>query len=270
MRITILANRDLASCLALNILLPALHAHQLRVFLSEAVGKPNAAANTPPELLQLKFYEQTLFNDILFPLLDASHGHKNGRLRSFAGLAQLIGHPIEELQGINDAEGLARFTASAPDLVISIRFGSILKDAALAVPKIGVLNLHSGLLPTYKGVMATFRALLQGESSIGTTLHWIDDSSIDTGRIVATTAMPVDSNKSYLGHVLSLYDDGCSAMIAAVNSLAGGKSLASSPQPAGGNYFTFPTCQELAAFHQAGWQLVNPQEIELAAKRFMG
>ncbi len=270
MRITILVNKDLAGCLALNQLLPALHEHELSVFLSAAVGKQISAHDVPEELLRLKFYEQQLFNDILFPLLDASHGHKSGRLRSFSSLQTLIGRPIEELRGINQSKGLARFAASAPDLVLSIRFGSILKDAALAVPQIGVLNLHSGLLPAYKGVMATFRALLQGDTRIGTTLHWIDDSSIDTGRIVATTVSPVVRDRSYLGHVLSLYDDGCSAMIAAVNTLAGGNSLASSPQSAGGNYFTFPTSQELASFREAGWQLVIPREIELVAKRFMG
>lgn len=270
MRITILANKDLASCLALNQLLPALQEHELSVFLSAAVGKQPPAETIPAELLQLKFYEQTLFNDILFPLLDASHGHKSGRLRSFAGLAKLIGRPIEEMRGINAGEGLARFVASAPDLVLSIRFGLILKDAALAVPPIGVLNLHSGLLPDYKGVMATFRALLHGDAAIGTTLHWIDDGSIDTGRIVTTTALPVTRGRSYLWHVLALYDQGCSAMLEAVNTLAGRNPLLSRPQPAGGHYFSFPSAAELAVFREAGWQLVIPQEIELVAKRFMG
>jgi methionyl-tRNA formyltransferase len=70
MNITLLANRDLASNLALNQLLPRLsEQHQLRVFLSSQVG---SAANLPEPLRLLKFFEQTLFNDILFPALDGA------------------------------------------------------------------------------------------------------------------------------------------------------------------------------------------------------
>lgn len=270
MRITVLCNKDLASCLALNYLLPNLTAHELTVFVSAAVGNPASAQTMPPELQRLRFYEQQLFNDILFPLIDVSHAHKTTRLRSFTGLGKLIGKPIEELHGINKPEGLARFAANEPDLVLSIRFGSILKEAALAVPTIGVLNLHSGLLPDYKGVMATFRALLNGDTVIGTTLHWIDDSSIDTGRIVTTTALPVTRGKSYLWHVLALYEQGCAAMLEAVASLAGKRALLSRTQPAGGNYYSFPGAEDLTAFRDAGWQLVIAQEIEQIAKRFMG
>lgn len=269
MRITILCNRDLASCIALNHLLPALGEHELSIFVSPAVGRQSSTDTIPAELLHLKFYEQQLFNDILFPLLDASHSHKSNRLRSFAGLAELIGKPIEELQDINEPPGLARFAAQAPELVLSIRFGSILKAAALAVPEIGVLNLHSGLLPDYKGVMATFRALQNGDNTIGTTLHWIDDGSIDTGRIVATTELPVTPGKSYLWHVLALYDKGCEAMLDAVQRLARKENLESRAQPQGGNYFSFPDAAELDAFHAAGWELVIPHEIEEIAKQFM-
>ena len=59
------------------------------------------------------------------------------------------------------------------DLLISIRFGMILGTEALGLPPRGVLNLHSGLLPQYRGVLATFRALLNGDAEIGCTLHWI-------------------------------------------------------------------------------------------------
>ena len=267
MRITLLCNKDLASCVALNYLVPALSEHELTVFVSSSVGNQTPAS---ADLLLLKFYEQQLFNDILFPLLDASHAYKTPRLLSFSRLSKSIGKPIEVLQGINQPQGLQRFATSAPQLVLSIRFGSILKEAALAIPELGVLNLHSGLLPNYQGVMATFRALLNGDKEIGTTLHWIDDSSIDSGRIIATTAMPVTTGKSYLWHVLALYEQGCKTMLAAVAQLAQGTTPVARPQPPGGNYFSFPSQAELDAFHAAGWELVIPREIDHIAKQFMG
>ena len=65
--------------------------------------------------------------------------------------------------------------------------------------------------------MATFWALLNGESEIGTTLHFIDDASIDTGRIVGSTRLRVDSRRSYLWHVLSLYEEGCEQLVHAAS-----------------------------------------------------
>ena len=65
MKITLLANRDVASCLAVNYLLRDLQEHRLTLFLSSRVGsKPLAEP-----LQHLKFVEQDLFNQLLFPLL---------------------------------------------------------------------------------------------------------------------------------------------------------------------------------------------------------
>lgn len=270
MRITLLSNADLASCVALNHLVPALAGHELSLFLSSSVGRRSPAIARPPALERLRFYEQTLFNDILFPLLHASHAGKPTALRSFASLADAIGKPVQILNTINAPDGFAAVSAAAPDLILSIRYGVILRESVLAIPPLGVLNLHSGLLPDYKGVMATFRALLNGDTSLGTTLHWIDDSHIDTGRIVSTTQLQVQPEKSYLWHVLALYEAGSALMAETVEKLATGQSVLATAQPSGGNYYSFPDAGELEAFARAGWRLVDSVEIERLAKRFMG
>jgi methionyl-tRNA formyltransferase len=103
-----------------------------------------------------------------------------------------------------------------PDLIVSIRFGQILEEPVIAVPRIGVINLHSGLLPAYKGVMASFWSLLNGERQLGTTLHWITDSKIDSGAIISTQQQQVDTSKTYLQQVLSLYEPGARQITEAV------------------------------------------------------
>ena len=52
--------------------------------------------------------------------------------------------------------------------------------------------------PDYKGVMATFRALMHGDSELNMTLHTIDDSGIDTGKILGYSTLEVDPSRSYL------------------------------------------------------------------------
>lgn len=264
MKITILANEDLASCIALNRLLPLLQDHELCIFLSSKVGKSNAL---PRALGDLKFYEQQLFNNIVFPLATAL-GIESATLKTFDAIGKDIGTEILELNAINTA-GFEQFKSTQPDLVLSIRYGGILQAAVIAVPRFGVLNLHSGLLPQYKGVMATFRAMLSGDEEIGMTLHTIDDSGIDTGRIIATTKMSVNPGRSYLWHVLALYTDGCTLMSVAVRNIAGSGELVSEPQAKAGNYFSFPTDTELTAFADMGFKLTDSNELATIVKQFI-
>ena len=219
MRITFLANRDLASNLALNILLPRLASHDLSLLLSSRVG---SAAPRPAALGELALFEQELLEQIL-PSLNTGSGGHDSRFRTFPQMDHWLSTPGQELNTINSPEGLALLQSLEPDLMVSIRYGVILREPAIAVPRLGVLNLHSGLLPDYRGVMASFWALLRDEPVIGTTLHRITDSGIDQGDIIATTSLAVDPGKSYLWHVLGLYPEGCERILSAIDRLASGQ-----------------------------------------------
>jgi methionyl-tRNA formyltransferase len=266
MNITVLANRDLASNLALNLLLPSLaQQHRIQVFLSSKVG---GKGHTLEELELLTFFEQTLFTDILFPVLDA--GRMGSAPHTFNELSHFMYAPITSLNQVNSSVGLASLQASKPDLIICIRYGGILKEKAIAVPRRGVINLHSGLLPDYRGVMATFRAMLNGDSEIGTTLHTINDSGIDTGNIIATTRHQLDTERSYLWNVLQLYPRACEQILDTVAKLTLRQAIDSQPQPQGGAYYTFPTRAELKEFRELGFRLFDVNEITELAQQFPG
>jgi len=111
--------------------------------------------------------------------------------------------------------------------------------------------------------------MLNGETEVGTTLHYIDDVSIDTGRIAATTAMFVDSKLSYLGHVLALYEAGCESILDAVKVIAESGSVECAEQKIGGNYYSFPQEKDLQEFSRRGLKLVDVEEIRMIAKQFI-
>jgi methionyl-tRNA formyltransferase len=263
--ITVLANRDLASNYALNLLLPVLAGeHQLRVFLSARVG---SGEPRPQSLQLLTFMEQTLFNELLFPAL--AENKAAGQLKSFSALAAYTQESPVVLNAINSEAGLEQLAATDPDLIISIRYGGILKESAIAIPRHGVINLHSGQLPDYRGVMATFWALLNGEEELQMTLHQITDGSIDTGAILDTCSLPVVETRSYLWHLLQLYPAGCELITAAVKRIANGQPLNKQPQQPGGNYYSFPGEEELARFRQKGYSLFELTDITEIANRYL-
>ena len=264
MRITLLTNRDLASNYALNLLLPQLSSNQeLQVLCSDRVGSKPAA----PGLATASFYEQTLPLELLFPLIDAQPKH--GELRTFQGLNQYLVAPIASLNKPNSAEGLSALAATEPDLVISIRYGCILEAKALSIPTGGVLNLHSGRLPEYRGVMATFRAMLDGDEKLCSTLHWIDDATIDTGRIISIQSHNRDPEQCYLANTVGLYPAGCAAILEVVNMIQAGREPIARAPTTKGSYHSFPDQDRLEAFAQAGHQWAKPEFVTALLSRYL-
>lgn len=259
MKILLLANKDIASNLALNTLFRTIKGqHKFQILLSSSVGKSNK--NKPEDLKDLAFFEQDLFTKILFPGLQSNASAVAGKLQSFTGFKSR-GIVVSEIQSINCDTGLQTIKAFAPDLIISIRFGLILQPAVISIPTFGVINLHSGELPKYRGVMATFRAMQHKEKECGTTLHYINDSGIDSGEIIKISKQAVDYQRSYLHNTLSLYEQGVQDLVDAINTIETTGKCASYPVNSNGNYFSFPREQELQDFRQQGHKLYEYRDV---------
>jgi methionyl-tRNA formyltransferase len=259
MRVVFLVNRDIESNFALNLLMPEMHQSTVGIFLSERVGTSRTMAARM--LGQLTFIEQDLFNDLVFPLVDQPH-QGDGRFVGFEELQRRFGVPVQPLATLKDPSALRKLQDTRADLFVSIRFGKILGAEALGLPLRGVLNLHSGLLPQYRGVLATLRALLNGDAEIGCTLHWIDSPGIDIGAIVETARMPVAKGRSLLWHILALYRPGARLILDAIRRLERGEPVIGTPQDASaGNYYSFPTEDDLVRFTALGWQLFDREDI---------
>ena len=247
MNITLLCNRDLPSHIALSQLIDGLAEHNLSIFISEKVG---ADKTLPEPLMELAAFERQQLMD--------------GR-PSFEQLAESAGCSLRGFvdldNKVNSPEGIARIAATEPELIISVRFGLIIREAVIAIPKQGIINLHSGLLPDYRGVMATFRAMQNNDSRIASTLHYIQDGGIDNGDIISICAIPLDRQKSYLFNVINLYGGACQQILNAVNNLTLGQRLDTRPQQGSPHSYSFPTLAELTTFLEQGGKLYDHAEI---------
>lgn len=85
---------------------------------------------------------------------------------------------------INDARVVELAERLAPDVIMV--FGtSLIKGDLLNQGRLGIVNLHGGLSPQYRGADCTFWALYNREpEQVGCTIHFIDQG-IDTGRLIA-------------------------------------------------------------------------------------
>ena len=109
------------------------------------------------------------------------------------------GLPVLQPERARDAAFIEQLRQLAPDLIIVIAYGQILPRAILDLPKHGCLNVHTSLLPKYRGAAPIQWAILEDEKETGVTIMKMDEG-LDTGDIVAMEKTPIapDDNASTL------------------------------------------------------------------------
>ncbi len=78
---------------------------------------------------------------------------------------------------------VAAMRGKAPDIVVVVAFGQILKKPLLEVPAWGVLNIHASLLPRYRGPAPVHWAIMNGERETGLSAMRMDEG-LDTGPVL--------------------------------------------------------------------------------------
>lgn len=254
MNIAIFCNLDLESNIALNILASHLTDHRLHFYVSKQVGAPSSDVRP---LQQLAYLEKEFILEKLFPQLESND---NTGFLSFGQLSNKYNAPLQALTSVSDDNIVNEIASHRPDLFLSIRFGKIFKGKILSVPRLGIINLHSATLPNYKGVLGTFRAFQNQDKQVGTTLHFIDDNTIDTGRVISINRMPVTSGRSVLWHIVNLYPPGCKTLVDIVNKMNNNIPISSSIQNQAGNYYSFPSQADFNELESTGVRLFDPIE----------
>lgn len=70
------------------------------------------------------------------------------------------------------------------DLVIVFGFAWKIPQDVLAIPRLGVMNIHVSMLPKYRGPAPLLWAIRNGDTTGGVTVHWMDED-FDTGNVLA-------------------------------------------------------------------------------------
>jgi methionyl-tRNA formyltransferase len=83
-----------------------------------------------------------------------------------------------------DEQFVATIRDAHPDLVVVTAFGQILPQSLLDIPRLGCLNVHTSLLPRYRGAAPIQWAILNGESETGITIMQME-AGLDTGPILS-------------------------------------------------------------------------------------
>ncbi len=94
------------------------------------------------------------------------------------------GLPVLQPLKARDPEFLAQLRALAPDLIVVAAYGQILPQALLDIPRHGCLNVHTSILPRWRGAAPIQWAIAEGDAETGVTIMRME-AGLDTGPILS-------------------------------------------------------------------------------------
>ena len=134
-----------------------------------------------------------------------------------------LSHNIPVFQPIKlrDGTALAQIQELAPDLIVVAAYGRILPQEILDAPAMGCINVHSSLLPQYRGAAPINWAILNGEKETGVTIMHMA-AALDAGDIIAQVTTPIDSNETAPELTARLAEMGGKLLVETVAAIAEG------------------------------------------------
>ena len=94
-----------------------------------------------------------------------------------------------------DDDLITHLNSLSLDLIIVAAYGQILPESVLSIPKFGCINVHTSLLPKYRGAAPIHWAILNGDTETGVTLMKMD-AGLDTGDIITQQKTPIGAEET--------------------------------------------------------------------------
>ena len=109
--------------------------------------------------------------------------------------AQRLSLPVLQPERASDRAFCETIQDLAPDLLVVVAFGQILKKVLLTVPRWGVLNIHASLLPRYRGAAPIQWAVINDENETGLTAMRMDEG-LDTGPVLLQERVSIGAEET--------------------------------------------------------------------------
>ena len=103
--------------------------------------------------------------------------------------------PVFQPTKLRDGTALETIQGLAPELIVVAAYGRILPQEILDYPKLGCINVHSSLLPKYRGSAPIHWAILNGDAESGVTIMHMA-LALDAGDIISQAVTPIDPDET--------------------------------------------------------------------------
>jgi len=132
--------------------------------------------------------------------------------------------PVLQPVKIREEAFLEQIRELRADLGVVVAFGRILPDSLLAIPRLGMVNVHASVLPRYRGAAPIQRAVLAGDAETGVTIMRVA-TELDAGPTFAVGTVPIPSDATSGDMETILASLGARLLLPVVDDLAAGRAV---------------------------------------------
>ncbi|MGH9372706.1 MAG: methionyl-tRNA formyltransferase, partial [Vicinamibacterales bacterium] len=137
------------------------------------------------------------------------------------GVAAAAGVPVLQPDRIRQGEFLRAIEDLQLDLGVVAAYGRILPDRLLALPRLGMINVHASLLPEYRGAAPVHRAVSDGKDETGITIMRVV-SELDAGPMLARVTHRIGRDDTSQQVERALAEAGAALLLSVVDEMAAG------------------------------------------------
>ncbi|MEM7244525.1 MAG: formyl transferase [Acidobacteriota bacterium] len=224
-------------------------------------GRRTSAQRIVPQLSRRftagKLLEYLALTGITWTPKMLSRGAVFRRLRQTARRHRL---PFLKVDDVMSKRSLEFIRRHEPDVVVSL-FHQIIKKRLIAIPRLGVVNVHPGVLPQFRGIQPYFWELSEGSDRAGVTLHLIEDESIDTGGVLAEASYPVRPGMSVQLNYYLTCKAAAELLPRCLAALGEGRLTPRSQSADEGAYWRWPDSAAFDRLQERGHPLVSWRQL---------
>lgn len=204
-----------------------------------------------------KFKESLVVSLITFLPKLLGRGATFRRLRWIASRRKL---PFHKSHDVMSKETLAFLAAESPDIIVTL-FHQIIREDLIKIPRLGVVNVHPGILPNFRGIQPYFWELMEGFGKGGVTLHLIEDASIDTGRILGQAKFASWPNMSVQLNYYLTSRSAAYLLPKVISVMDSGNHNPIDQDPNVGKYYRWPDTEAVDQLVGKGHPIVNLSDL---------
>ena len=151
---------------------------------------------------------------------------------------------------INHVESVTKIKEFKPDLLLSILGNQIFKEPIIDLAPKGCLNLHTALLPVYRGLMPTFWVMKNNEKYTGVSVFYVD-KGIDSGPIIVQEKVEI-GNRTQEELIIYTKKLGMEAICKAIDLIEQDNVVLINNDASQKTYYSFPTKEDVKVFLKNG------------------
>ena len=133
------------------------------------------------------------------------------------------GVPVLQPHVVKTGEFAEELSALNADIAVVAAYGQILTEQLLAIPRLGMINVHASLLPRYRGAAPIHRAIIAGESTTGVTIMRMV-RALDAGPMIATEQVAIGHDDTSVDVEDRLARVGAARLVRTLDDIAAGRA----------------------------------------------